>query len=154
MATEIERKFLIACEPHQLPEGEDSSIVQAYLNLDPERNVRVRIEDSQATLTIKGKTSGISRPEFEFPIPLAEAEGLLKLAVGSVVGKTRRRVPAGDLTWEIDFFHGANTGLVIAEIELESEMQAFESPSWLGEEVSHDPRYLNSMLAQVPFRDW
>ena len=151
MATEIERKFLVAGE---IPDGTDTEIVQAYLSLDPERTVRIRVESGSATLTIKGRTAGISRSEHEYPIPLADAEEMLPIAIGSAIEKTRRRVPAGEFTWEIDTFHGANAGLVVAEIELSSESEEFEKPPWLGKEVSADPRYLNAHLAVTPFRDW
>ncbi len=151
MATEIERKFLVSGE---IPDGDDTRIVQAYLNLDPQRTVRVRIEDDAATLTIKGKTEGLSRAEFEYAIPLDNAEELLKLAEGPAIEKTRRRVPLGSHTWEIDTFHGANHGLVIAEIELRSESEEFVRPDWLGAEVSADRRYLNSQLCQQPFSRW
>ena len=151
MATEIERKFLVAGE---LPEGEDSQIAQAYLSLDPERTVRVRIESGVATLTIKGKAQGISRAEFEYVIPLEEAEHILELAVGSAIEKTRRRIVVGKHTWEVDIFHGANEGLVVAEIELECEHDDFVKPDWLREEVSSDRRYFNSSLVSTPFKDW
>lgn len=151
MATEIERKFLVSGE---IPAGEETKITQAYLNLDPERTVRVRIESGIATLTIKGKTEGISRAEIEYEIPLADAEGILKLAVGSAIEKTRRRVAIGEHTWEIDTFHGANAGLVVAEIELSSESEKFDHPVWLGEEVSGDSRYANSQLVERPFTGW
>lgn len=151
MATEIERKFLVSGE---IPDGEDTHIAQAYLNLDPHRIVRVRIEDGSATLTIKGKTEGISRPEFEYPIPLEDARQLLKLAAGSPIEKTRRRIPAGAYVWEVDTFHGANQGLIVAEIELPSETSDFEKPDWLGEEVSDDFRFQNSNLSQQPYSSW
>ena len=151
MATEIEKKFLVAGE---IPAGEDSEIAQAYLSLTPERTVRVRIRSGKATLTIKGRPTGISRPEFEYEIPFDDARQLLELAVGAPVEKTRRCIPAGDFTWEVDTFHGANEGLVVAEIELQSERDHFERPDWLGDEVTDDPRYLNSNLVTKPFREW
>lgn len=151
MATEIERKFLVSGE---IPDGDDSTIVQAYLNLDPERTVRVRIESGQATLTIKGKTRGISRAEFEYPIPEADAIELLKLAIGKAIEKTRRRIVVGKFTWEIDIFGAANLGLIVAEIELQSESDGFEKPSWLGAEVTSDLRYANSNLIKLPFTTW
>ena len=151
MATEIERKFLVTGE---IPDGDDTDIVQGYLSLDPDRTVRVRIAGSRATLTIKGRTTGISRAEFEYTIPPEEAEQLLDLAIGTPIEKTRRRVPAGEHLWEIDTFHGANDGLVVAEIELGSESESFPHPEWLGEEVSADRRYLNSHLTQQPFSTW
>ena len=151
MPTEIERKFLVAGE---IPGGDDSHIVQAYLSLDLNRIVRVRIEDDFATLTIKGKAAGISRPEFEYSIPQPDAVELLKLAVGQAIEKTRRRIKIGESTWEVDSFAGANQGLIVAEIELPTESAEFEKPSWLGEEVTDDPRYTNSSLVNLPFGDW
>ncbi len=153
MATEIERKFLV---PGRFPDCPGRAIVQAYLNLDPERTVRVRIEEDEANLNIKGKSTseGLARPEFEYPIPRADARTMLELAEGSPVEKVRHRLPAGPHTWEIDVFHGDNEGLVVAEIELTSEAEAFERPEWLGEEVTHDHRYKNASLAQRPWRDW
>lgn len=151
MATEIERKFLVS---GTIPAGDETHMLQAYLNFDPQRTVRVRIGDDSATLTIKGKTEGISRAEFEYPIPLDDARSLLDLAVGSVIEKTRRRVLVGEHTWEVDTFAGANRGLVVAEIELSSESEQFDKPEWVGDEVSGDKRYLNSLLAQHPFTDW
>ena len=151
MATEIERKFLVTGE---FPQGESSAIEQAYLNLDPERTTRVRIESGAASLTVKGKTNGLSREEFEFEIPLKDAQGLLKLSIGHLIRKTRTRIPLGDLVWEVDVFHDSNAGLVVAEIELESEDTFLNLPTWVGDEVSHDPRYLNACLAQNPFTCW
>ena len=151
MPTEIERKFLVRGE---LPDGDDTQIVQGYLSLDLERIVRVRIESGRATLTIKGKPTGISRPEFEYPIPEQDAVELLKLAVGQPIEKTRRRIASGGSTWEVDIFDGANQGLVVAEIELQSESDEFERPEWLGDEVTDDPRYANCMLIQAPFGEW
>jgi len=151
MPTEIERKFLVRGE---LPDGDDTQIVQAYLSLDLERIVRVRIESGRATLTIKGKPTGISRPEFEYAIPEPDAVELLKLAVGQPIEKTRRRIASGGSTWEVDIFGGANQGLVVAELELQSESDEFERPEWLGDEVTDDPRYANCNLIQAPFGKW
>ena len=151
MATEIERKFLVTGE---IPSGDSSDIHQAYLSLDPERTTRVRIDDRTASLTVKGRTEGISRKEFEFEIPLEDAQELLGLSVGYPIRKTRTRVPHGDLKWEIDVFHDLNAGLVVAEIKLGSEDDDLELPEWVGEEVSHDPRFLNACLAQHPFTEW
>jgi adenylate cyclase len=152
VATEIERKFLVTGEgwrqahPHRLS--------QAYLNRDRERTVRVRIADDKGFLTIKGKTQGISRAEFEYDIPLADAQQLLKLSDGPVVEKNRHIVFHQGCKWEVDEFLGENAGLVLAEIELDSEDAVFERPSWLGEEVTQDPRYANSNLAATPYSRW
>ena len=151
MSTEIERKFLVSGE---LPDGEDTQIVQGYLSLDPERIVRVRIESGRATITIKGKATGIARPEFEYTIPEPDALQLLALALGQPSEKTRRRIAVGGLTWEVDRFAGANRGLVVAEIELGSASDEFEKPAWVGEEVTHDPHYANANLVLCPFEDW
>lgn len=151
MPVEIERKFLVS---GKLPIQEGTEIQQAYLCLDPERTIRVRIDDGAATLNIKGKTKGISRQEFEYGIPLEEAQELMKLALGHVIHKTRMRLPQGQHLWEIDVFQGANDGLIVAEIELESEDTPIDLPDWIGEDVSHDPRYLNACLAQAPFSTW
>jgi adenylate cyclase len=154
MATEIERKFLVT--------GADwkqsaSGVVyrQGYLSSTKERVVRVRTEGTRGVLTIKGITRGVSRLEFEYEIPRADADRLLdELCERPLIEKTRYRLPAGDVTWEIDEFHGENAGLVVAEVELTGEDQAFERPAWLGEEVSGDPRYFNANLIAHPFRDW
>lgn len=144
---EIERKFLVASLSDCL-RGATSSlhIAQGYISRDPSRTVRVRIKGSHGFLTIKGLTHGCSRFEWEKEIPLEEAEALLKLCEGSVIDKTRYLVPCERKTFEVDVFHGAHEGLVVAEIELSREDEAFERPSWLGLEVTGDPRYYNSNL--------
>lgn len=144
---EIERKFLVASLSDCL-RGATSSlhIAQGYISRDPARTVRVRIKGSRGFLTIKGLTHGCSRFEWEKEIPLEEAEALLGLCEGSVIDKTRYLVPWGGKTFEVDVFHGAHEGLVVAEIELQSESEDFERPSWLGLEVTGDPQYYNSNL--------
>jgi len=151
MSTEIERKFLVT---GKVPSGESSEIHQAYLCLDPERTSRVRVDGESAFLTIKGRTEGISRREFEFEIPLEHAHGMLDLAVGFPILKTRTRVKHGNHTWEVDVFHGVNTGLIVAEVELSREDEDIVLPDWVGDEVSDDSRYLNAVLAQNPFSEW
>jgi CYTH domain-containing protein len=116
--------------------------------------VRVRTDGQSAWLTIKGRGEGITRPEFEYEIPVADAADLLALCRGRLVEKTRYLVPAGTLCWEIDEFTGDNTGLVVAEIELPDEDTPVPQPVWLGEEVTADPRYLNANLAVHPFARW
>lgn len=152
MPVEIERKFLVAGTAWRTPDGQ--RIVQGYLNRDKARTVRVRIAGSQAFLTIKGATTGATRAEFEYPIPLADAEALLGLCDGPLIDKVRHRVAFGGLLWEVDEFLGENAGLVVAEVELASEDQTVDLPPWVGEEVTHDPRYFNSSLATRPFRQW
>lgn len=144
---EIERKFLVASLSDCL-RGATSSlhIAQGYISRDPARTVRVRIKGSHGYLTIKGLTHGCSRFEWEKEIPLEEAKALLGLCEGSVIDKTRYLVPCERKTFEVDVFHGAHEGLVVAEIELSSEDEAFERPSWLGLEVTGDPQYYNSNL--------
>jgi adenylate cyclase len=151
MPSEIERKFLVTGD---FPRDESTEITQGYLSLDPLRTIRVRAESGKAMLNIKGKTVGITRAEFEYSIPLDEAETLLKLSLETIIEKTRYRVRQNFHTWEIDVFKGANEGLIVAEIELQSEAEEFEKPEWLGEEVSTDPRYTNARLATTPFKAW
>jgi CYTH domain-containing protein len=125
---------------------------QGYLSVE-DPTVRVRIEGPRATLTVKGAQRGLTRPEFEYHVPLAEAEEMLKLCAFAVE-KTRYVREFGGRRWEIDVFHGANEGLVIAELELEREDESFALPLWLGAEVSRDPRYRVSSLARNPFGKW
>lgn len=152
MATEIERKFLVVGTKWR--QGTEVPFSQGYLNRDKERTVRVRIAGKVAFLTVKGITTGATRSEFEYQIPVADAEHLLKLSDGPVVEKVRRVIEHEGSTWEIDEFLGENAGLVVAEIELEAEGQAFTKPEWLGREVTDDPRYFNSSLATHPYSRW
>ena len=152
MPREIERKFLVTGDFKQ--EACDSfRLVQGYISTDPDRTVRVRIKGEEGFLTIKGRSSldGLSRYEWEKEIPVSEALELMNLCVSGVIDKTRYLVPYGGHTYEVDVFHGANEGLVLAEIELSDELEAFEKPSWLGEEVTGDVRYYNSMLSLQTF---
>jgi CYTH domain-containing protein len=155
MALEIERKFLVKGD--FIDQAEESLlIIQAYLSLDKERTVRIRIQNEQAFLTIKGKSnvSGLSRYEWEKEIDQSEAKELLKLALGKVIEKIRYRIPVGKHVFEVDMFSGENEGLVLAEVELQSEAEVFEKPEWLGKEVSGDPRYYNANLVFNPFNKW
>ena len=152
---EIERKFLVKGDfIGQAKESLD--IIQGYLSLDKARTVRVRIQNEQAFLTIKGKTnaSGLSRYEWKKEIDTKEAKELLKLAIESSIEKIRYRIPIGNHIFEADVFPGENKGLILAEIELKSESEAFEKPKWLGKEVSGDPRYYNANLVLNPFNKW
>lgn len=152
MAIEIERKFLVTGDGWR--QGEGIALAQGYLNRDKARTVRVRIAQDKAFLTIKGPTRGASRAEFEYEIPRDDAEQLLGLSEGPVVEKRRHVIAHGGLTWEVDEFLGENRGLVVAEIELQFETQAFDKPEWVGEEVTEDPRYFNSNLAAHPYSRW
>ena len=151
---EIERKFLVLNEDWKVG-AVGTFLHQGYLNRHPQRSVRVRVKGQQAFLTIKGMVSEISRFEYEYPVPLADAEHMLKdLCESPTLEKTRYLVEYEGMYWEIDEFHGDNAGLVVAEIELENEEQSFAKPPWLGEEVSQDPRYLNINLSQHPYCQW
>lgn len=150
MGIEIERKFLVKDDSWKAEAGEGQVYRQGYLCSGHGKTVRVRIIGAQAFLTIKGPTNGISRSEFEYEIPVADAEAMLPLC-GNLVEKTRYLIDHDSLQWELDVFAGANDGLVMAEIELDSEDQSIELPDWAGEEVSGDPRYYNAYLAEHPF---
>lgn len=150
---EIERKFLID-KKRWKPKDKGAKIVQGYLSVDPQRVVRVRISDDKAFLTVKGKPSGIVRTELEYEIPKNEAEVLLRMCLNSLVEKTRYKEQIGNLTWEIDLFEGKNKGLILAEVELESENQNIDYPEWITQEVSEDKRYFNSWLSRKPYSEW
>lgn len=155
MPTEIERKYLIIPGAWHPDPARGTHYRQGYLSSDPARVVRVRVAGDAAWLTIKGLTEGISRLEFEYPIPVADANLLLdRLAVGSVVAKRRYRETFAGRVWEIDVFEGDNAGLVLAEVELPDADAAVELPPWVAREVSDDPRYFNSNLAVHPWWEW
>ena len=155
MATEIERKFLVRNRDWYRQADAGTPFLQGYLNEDGRSSVRVRIEGERANLNIKSASAGIHRQEFEYPIPLEDAHAMLAgLCVGGLIEKTRYRVRHGGHLWEVDLFAGDNAGLVVAEIELQHETEAFERPDWLGEEVSDDARYYNHFLARRPWKDW
>jgi adenylate cyclase len=154
MSVEIERKFLVVGDAWRAL-GQGMSIRQGYLSTHPDRVVRVRIEGSSATMTIKGRSVGATRGEWEYPIPLADADELLaRLCERPLIEKTRTRIAYDGMTWEVDEFLGENLGLIVAEIELQSEAQAFGKPDWIGAEVTHDARYFNSSLLKHPFTLW
>jgi adenylate cyclase len=154
MGIEIERKFLVTGGAWRAQASAQTRFSQGYLSRDPARTVRVRIAGEQAFLTIKGATHGATRAEFEYAVPLADAQALLSLCDGPVVEKIRHLCPHEGMTWEVDEFLGANAGLVVAEIELQSESQPFAMPAWLGTEVTGDGRYVNANLAVKPFSSW
>lgn len=147
MGVEIERKFLVASDGWRSEVASHSHIRQAYLAVNDMSTVRVRITDDAAFLTIKSAGPALRRDEFEYPIPLEDAEALLALRSGRLIEKRRHIVPQGALRWEIDVFAGDLAGLVIAEIELPDEATAFARPAWLGAEVTGDARYANAGLA-------
>ena len=151
--TEIERKFLVKTEIFQ-GSMDKALMKQGYLSVDPDRVVRIRIEGDRAWLTIKGKGIGFSRPEFEYPLPVSDAEELMLLCLFPPVEKSRHRLEVEGTHWEVDEFLGSNLGLLMAEVELESEDQSFIMPEWAGEEVTGDRRYYNSWLAGQPFSTW
>ena len=152
MATEIERKFIARPQNwSQLATGEH--LRQGYLSRG-EATVRVRIQNARATLTIKGKNTGIARSEFEYQIPLADAQQLLQLCDGPLIEKTRYCIDFKGHTFEVDVFEGDNAGLIVAEVELQSADEKVELPGWIEREVSHDVRYFNSNLAINPFCNW
>jgi len=154
MALEIERKYLLKNNDWKTLIKEEISIKQGYLNSEKERTVRVRTYGEKGIITIKGKNNNLTRKEFEYTIPLADALEMLKLAEMPLIEKTRFIVINDGNTWEIDVFEGVNKGLVVAEIELESETEKFEVPEWIGEEVSTDPKYFNACLINHPFTEW
>jgi CYTH domain-containing protein len=150
VASEIERKFLVA-DGSWNDGSRGVRIAQGYLSLDPERTVRVRLAGEKAWITVKGLSRGITRAEFEYPIPADDARDLLELCLPSVIDKTRHRIDFGGHAWEVDVFHGANDGLVLAEVELDDASMCPELPPWVGEEVSSDARFYNASLAIRPF---
>ncbi|MEM7583958.1 MAG: CYTH domain-containing protein [Acidobacteriota bacterium] len=154
MGTEIERKFLVDGDGWR--EGAVGTVYrQGYLSTAVERNVRVRLKGDRGILTVKGRAEGLTRLEFEYEIPTADAEHMLDaLCLEPLIEKTRYKIEYGGAVWEVDEFAGVNAGLVVAEVELESEEQAVELPPWVGREVSGDPRYLNSNLVEKPFSSW
>ncbi|WP_287827809.1 CYTH domain-containing protein [Bacteroides sp.] len=156
MSIEIERKFLVKNNSFKALSSDSSYLKQGYICLDKERTVRVRIKGSKGYLTIKGMSndSGLSRFEWEKELSLEEANQLFKLVLPGVIEKTRYNVPIEGYIWEIDVFEGGNSGLILAEIELETELSSFVIPSFIGEEVTGDKRYYNAYLSQSPYDSW
>ncbi len=152
MGIEIERKFLVVGDAWR--QGDGVRFSQGYLNRDKDRTVRVRLAGEQAFLTIKGRSEGASRAEFEYEIPLADGQALLALCERPLIEKIRRVISHAGAQWEVDEFFGDNAGLVVAEIELQSESESFARPDWLGAEVTHDARYFNSSLSLHPYGSW
>lgn len=157
MALEIEKKFLVSGD-FKADSFKAARLTQGYLNSEPGRTVRVRISDAKGYITVKGRgnDSGAVHFEWEKEIPVEEARQLLTLAEPGIIDKTRYLVRNTDgvHTWEVDEFYGDNEGLTVAEIELSDENEPFDRPGWLGEEVTGDPRYYNSMLTKNPYKLW
>ncbi|MCF7559467.1 CYTH domain-containing protein [Sabulilitoribacter multivorans] len=153
---EIERKFLVKSDVFKTDAFKKTRIIQGFLNSDKQRTVRVRIKEETGFLTIKGLSSknGLSRFEWEKEITKQDAEVLLNLCEPTIIDKTRYEVTVKNHTFEVDEFFGDNQGLVIAEVELESENEAFEKPNWLGEEVTGNIKYYNSQLSKTPYKSW
>ena len=155
MGVEIERKFLVADDSWRTEVVRSTELRQGYLALTERCSVRVRIAGDKANLNFKGLTVGIRRSEFEYPVPLEDAEAMLEEYCGAdVIEKQRHLVDHAGHRWEVDEFAGENAGLVVAELELDSEDEAFEPPAWLGEEVTGDVRYYNVALVQNPYGSW
>lgn len=153
MGVETERKFLISGDAWRSL-GVPVPYAQGYLARGNGVTVRIRIAGEKAFFTVKGPVEGISRPEFEYPIPVADAREMLGLCKDPVIEKTRTRVPHASHVWEIDEFGGPNRGLMVAEVELSSPDEQVLLPEWIGPEVTGDSRYYNSNLAVHPYRDW
>ena len=154
MGQEIERKFLVTND-HWRTDDPGLRLRQGYIPTQDARTVRVRVAGTQGYLTLKGPAVGMVRSEFEYPIPLEDAETILStLCQPPLIEKQRYRIPLDDVVWEVDEFFGANAGLIIAEVELTSPDQPVTLPDWIGEEVTYDLRYSNSNLARHPFTDW
>jgi adenylate cyclase len=155
MGKEIERKFLIDQQKwDKLSKPEGKLFRQGYLLTDQDKTIRVRATETKGFLTIKGQTIGATRMEYEYEIPLAEATELLDNFSLSELSKTRYEIPFGGKLWEVDVFFGDNEGLIVAEIELESEDETFDLPDWISNEVTEEEKYYNSNLTVKPFKDW
>ena len=161
MGIEIERKFVVVSDGWRTAASRRQRMAQGYLNDAAslqagaqKASVRVRIAGEQAALNLKSRELGASRQEFEYAVPLADAEALLALCVGGTIDKTRHYVRIGAHVWEVDEFHGDNAGLIVAEIELGAVDEAFEKPSWAGAEVTNEARYYNLALAARPYAQW
>lgn len=156
MGTEIERKYVAADSDDWRRRADRATrIVQGYLSLDPDRAVRVRLKgDDRAQLTVKGRSDGPTRAEFEYEIPRADGEELLAMCTGSLIDKVRHEVDVEGRTWEIDVFAGDNEGLIVAEVELDDADDVPDPPDWVEDDVTDDPRYFNASLVERPFCSW
>lgn len=152
MGVEIERKFTVRAD--FCPQGAGTEMAQGYLSRDPQRTVRVRLAGGRGYLTVKGETRGMVRAEYEYEIPPTDARAMLALCDPPLVEKTRYVVDAAGRRWEVDVFHGANDGLVVAEVELPSETAEVTLPAWVEREVTREKRYYNSALIVHPYHSW
>ena len=153
MGIEIERKFLVR-DRGFLDGSPGVAYRQGYLSTDPDRTVRIRRAGPDAYVTVKGRSRGATRAEFEYEIPAADADEMLALCIPPVIEKVRHRIEHAGRTFEVDVFGGVNEGLVVAEVELPSEDALVDLPGWIGDEVTDDPRYFNANLIAHPFKDW
>lgn len=152
---EIERKYKVKKDLWaELDKPAGEKIIQAYLCSGKDGVIRVRVRNNQGSMAIKGKTTNISREEFEFPVPVDIANEIIKKFAAGTIEKIRYIIPYKGKTWEVDEFSGHNEGLIIAEIELNSEDEVFELPEWVGKEVSDDSRYFNASLSHHPYEEW
>lgn len=153
---EIERKFLVKSQAFKKEAKSSNRIVQGFLNTNPLRTVRVRVSGDKGFITVKGKgnQSGTTRFEWEKEIPMHEVEALIPLCEPGVIDKKRYFVEVGEHVFEVDEFFGDNAGLIVAEIELNHEEEAYTRPDWLGEEVTNEVKYYNSQLSKIPFKTW
>lgn len=155
MPTEIERKFLVDhTKWEQVVKPKGNLYKQGYILSEETRTVRIRVTDTAAYITLKGASTGISRSEYEYTIPVAEGNEILQNFATSAIEKIRYNIDYAGHLWEVDVFSGVNNGLIVAEIELDSEDEVFKKPEWIGEEVSHDSRYTNASLSVNPYKDW
>lgn len=154
MAIEIERKFLVKNDSWKSQSFDNKQIAQGYLNSSPERTVRVRVMGSKGFLTIKSKSQGNSRSEYEYEIPVNEAKEMLLLCEKPILSKTRYLVNHSNHLWEIDEFEQENKGLIVAEVELAHETEEVIIPDWIGKEVTEETKYYNSQLVLFPFQEW
>jgi len=153
MAQEIERKFLVYADKLP-PLPQPIAIKQGYIPAQ-DATVRIRLSNEKAFLTLKGRAKGVTRSEFEYPVPVADAEAMLEeLCMHPYITKKRYLIEHKGHTWEVDIFEGENKGLTVAEIELKSEDEVFEKPEWVAKEVSDDPRYRNAYLVKTPYKSW
>ena len=152
MGVEIERKFTVRAD--FCPQGAGTEMAQGYLSRDPQRTVRVRLAGGRGYLTVKGETRGMVRAEYEYEIPPTDARAMLALCDSPLVEKTRYVMDAAGRRWEVDVFHGANDGLVVAEVELPSETAEVTLPAWVEREVTGEKRYYNSSLIVHPYHSW
>jgi adenylate cyclase len=153
VGVEIERKFLVR-DPGVLVGVEGVPYRQGYLATDADRTVRIRRAGDHAFITVKGRSHGATRAEFEYEIPVADAEAMLTLCLQPIIEKVRHRLPHAGQIWEVDVFGGVNEGLIVAEVELPDEDAVVEVPWWVGDEVTADPRYFNANLIAHPYREW